>query len=896
MPTAYDIRAVLYNPSGEATGGDPNPDPIKTTNPSGFLRPLETVSITLNSSPDGPTATVVFSRTAITDIPNFAEIGIQYWNSKENKWWEGRDSRFILSMSDEDKKDTSGIVTLTLVNVWQWYFLKAIVKGVNPYEVKNARIIPKLSIKGVRSTGDSLFGDFTDLVGNDRVRIEDRGDMDSKIVRQGATYYARIVSSGEIHLSHTANGSFKKVGDSSGVDEEEVKLSRLRDQVRSVGHKFKDNEAVRVEKADGSALSDDQKYYIRRAGGDTFGFATKRGGVPIELGEEPEEGAPPLPADADLLNVYRDLDGERTWGKGKNKPGQIINDLVDEAHKRGWGPGLTVKFTDEKDSAGNTWDKAVTDGDGDDDTTWGFAPGTPSFNVLAQLAEDGYIEWATLGRELLVFNPDTGADLTVPTLNRQETVRLGGDAEEIPLKQDMSALVSHVWVRGDGPILQEVDGPQTTFGRLESYVHKEGVKTKKHAIQEGKKELRSVQDKQYSLTEDARAANWVPMQHYDRGDKVEMFDRQIGTTRKVVIQEWTIEKNGTDIKVTAVVESRLHHLEHKIKRRLTRITGGVNHKGMSGMKREGSKTVLVGPNQMHVYSSPLFTRKGKGAVAPVTVEWAGVQKGEGGEDAEATNYEVWVRPDGEKEGAVVASTSTRLASVGSYASGTTLGVSVRAQASDGTWGSFSTEEEHIIGDPYAPLYPPTKASVSVQKNGIRVAWDGLVIRGQSADKPAQKMDWVNDSHTFQEANMEVPEGSDTLVDPNAGIVFGSVLQEMFKRNELLWYPLMEKDGYMQLKVNWDDCSSNQASFWIQVDGQQVFITESLRFAGQQIIRLGLSQGGHEIHMFFFSIDPNDGQFRITDTEYGLRGGDKTSSPDKNFRRVGVYKMSELQDT
>ena len=163
-----------------------------------------------------------------------------------------------------------------------------------------------------------------------------------------------------------------------------------------------------------------------------------------------------------LLNA----DGKRAFVA--QKPGRIMTAIIDEAHARGNITGLTYNFTNTNDSAGVAWPTNL---------TVEYDYGQDAWSILETLANQGYVDYRFVGRQLEMYIADTALARNLATPSGV-IIRPFRSTVQEPIDRTYEDLAQAIVVVGDlGKSVLVTNGAALNpWGNWEDYLNAGGVK------------------------------------------------------------------------------------------------------------------------------------------------------------------------------------------------------------------------------------------------------------------------------------------------------------------------------------------------------------------------------------------------------------------------------------
>lgn len=395
--------------------------------------------------------------------------------------------------------------------------------------------------------------------------------------------------------------------------------------------------------------------------------------------------------------------------------GYILRDIVESAKAvQGWGPNVTLGFTDPIDSAGQKWAEAV----------WQAWPlfTTTLGRVMQSLTEQGYMEWWAEGFQLQAVNAGTGAD-------RSNTVTLGGPGfSRAPASRKFDPATAIVvqyeqgWTHFNNP------GAETRFGSLFKVMSQSGTTTRAAAeknTQPALTEARAMQEElsyEWELTGDDVP---VPWESFQVGDIVTARTRRGKKLLRVIGIDVSKDANGL-VKATAVVGSKLLDLQARLAKRSAAASVGQVIGGSGSAVPPvvaPAKPAPVPPTALRVAQNEATWGEDGTERAAVTIAWDAVSQSLDGLTVDVDVYELWSRRADELMSFVTRTGTGLSATVTSWTPGEARYVTVRARSRAGVWSTFAPEIAVVPARP-ASIVPKAPTGLAVASNAGAFATDG----------------------------------------------------------------------------------------------------------------------------------------------------------------------------
>ena len=398
--------------------------------------------------------------------------------------------------------------------------------------------------------------------------------------------------------------------------------------------------------------------------------------------------------------------------------GQILHTVWDAAVQRGWGRGLTLDCTTERDSANQPWAKIV---------TLYFDPSISILQILDALRDLGLIDTVWQGRTLKVYNADTSQarDLTA-------SVRwpLGTTLTGAPEATTWADMCTDVLVKGEGGRTWRIHNDQApaSMRRVERVVDAGGVELESTARLVAEATLKSGAHASEEIKREWAASDvhLLPWLDYRLGDWI-MVERLRGMERLQVAQISITQEDGKVVGHTTfgtVLDSLLGRLTKRTKGIVGLATTPTGQKPSPDIKKSWPRK----PEGLVVSSRVVIQGNGwPAAVASLT--WSPVSTDADNVAVEVTGYEVAVWEEGVQSGPSF-NTRTNQADVGPFPTGSVQRFWVRATNNDGV-GNWSDEVKVTMATDGEPPPVPSTPVLSQTLGVLGVYWDGTGSRGES---------------------------------------------------------------------------------------------------------------------------------------------------------------------
>ncbi|WP_213816177.1 hypothetical protein [Glaciihabitans sp. dw_435] len=681
MASAFPTQFVAYTPGG-----------AQLTSPTYLVPTLEAkITVPYNEFPtlEIPVSTVLYGT-----IPKYLEVGVEYWNGAS--WNEIKGCRFLMNGRGNDDTDPAGVQTLTGINMWGWFLSKTYLGGVDPYFRNGLDSVGSLAITGATSAGVTITKNGHGFSTGDRVRIDAAGGMNE--VSVGSTYFVRNVTANTFQLAGSAGGVARKVAKGAGIA-----MHLRRHVVKAEAHHFLLHQKVTVMHTGGADnLSAGQDYYIVEPTTNGFSLASTVGGTPIDIDT------------VNGMDIKLALDGDRRFNNVT--PGTMLKTLIQEAIARGelLNGALTYDFTEARDSDGKLWPKY----------TIGVPPNKTGTQFFQMLLDLGWIEFATDGRALHAYGAGHGYDRSVG----DTPVQLGKNADARPLKANLdNVLTDVVSVADNGRItaVRTTPGPWP-LGRLAAVQTQSGVTdtVTSSAVTDKTVSLTATPDEQYTITEAADVALYLPFRSYQPGDTV--MTRLSAKWTPLNVASINLRVDG-DLNTTidVILGRRFRGILSKVNAKVNKFIAGVGDLGSSTPAPSIDQSRPAAPANVVYETTGAWI--GANPKADINATWDAVVLDESGSPITVVDYEMFVRSEDSDVPVSAGRTGGLLFhKAPGYDPDNYHYISVRARSANGIWGAPSEEEELVTSTPVIPLDPPSAPALTVKLGVVKATWDGTL--------------------------------------------------------------------------------------------------------------------------------------------------------------------------
>lgn len=415
-------------------------------------------------------------------------------------------------------------------------------------------------------------------------------------------------------------------------------------------------------------------------------------------------------------------------------PGAILTALWDEAQARGALAGMTRTWSATQDTAGTPWPETF---------SLAYEPGKDLLAIVQEMAEAGWIDYQTDGRDLEVFIQDhpsgMGADRT--TGAAPVSLRFGRDLTEAPFRRTWEALADTAMVAGDNAThLERTNaGAITPWGRQETYVTASGV------TDTGT--LTTIADAALTLTANERtehtfglefgAAAHLPFRDYAPGEWVYAAVDGSGVQRMRVRQVTLTRGNDGAVGGNVVLNDRFLEADVLQARRIKNLTQGATQAGTGNQpgSSPGGNDILA-PAQVTGLSatSAAYVEDDGRVRSQISLDWVDVTtNADGTVTSDVDHYEVWKRRVGVSQWMHAGDVDLSQWSDSPYEPGQDWEFKVRAVDTVFNRGLFSaTDVVTTSADNVGPLKPATPTATT-RLGTARIAWNGLRDTGAAMD-------------------------------------------------------------------------------------------------------------------------------------------------------------------
>lgn len=412
-------------------------------------------------------------------------------------------------------------------------------------------------------------------------------------------------------------------------------------------------------------------------------------------------------------------------------PGKIVSDLFSEAQGRGALAGMTKTFSATADSNGQPWSTAL---------NIEYDLGMDLLSIVQNLIDQGVVTMHFNGREMNLYDGDTGTDRTTPARG-EITLYSGRDIEEAPERTDKTRLADTAYVRGDDDKMVTVTAPgnEKPWGRWEVTINQGGVTNTDTLTYLGTSLLERVASGKREATRGIifQDSSPRPMLDYFPGDWI--YDSSGAGMDRLRVYQVTLLNNGDGIVRGAIIlNDRITEMEIALVRRVNGIVGGSTVGGGSGavpnapLPDLSDKTVPKAPASLSASTQAYFDTSGR-PLANVTFQWAPVtQNTDNTAIVDLQGYEVSYQKVG---GSWIS--SGIIADATLFVAGLEQGVAynwkVRALDANGHASTQTSGTAITTAKDTTPPPAPTAPILSSKLSVASVEWDGKLASTVPAD-------------------------------------------------------------------------------------------------------------------------------------------------------------------
>jgi hypothetical protein len=423
-------------------------------------------------------------------------------------------------------------------------------------------------------------------------------------------------------------------------------------------------------------------------------------------------------------------------------PGNIIGTLLAKARDRGAALDIEQDFDSLHDSRGDAWEQQI---------TMEVDPGGSILSVLEKLTELGVCDWSSDGRELKLYNADSGTDWTQAA--KPINLQAGRDLIDAPEKRDAKRVVTAMLVVGKDGLTVEVNDPaeEAIQGvRIEGYLSVNGVDDRGTLLLIGQKALEAAKLSTESLTHELSlfTDGPIPWVNYNVGDWVyrDVADGNPPQRIRVAQLSCTYAPDGT-VKGAVTLGTIYESTAQRLQAQIDALTNGSSGISTGPATSPAEDTIPPKAPEGLIVNSDAYQVEGGGTLAAVSADWLPVVENVDGSpvtdfDLYEVQYQVaydewWSTPGSPREPNLTWAGMPTL---------TTIFVRVRAGDRFGNWSEWSEVVSHQTAfDDTDPL-EPSAPTISNYLGTLRVDWDGYAAGAENVPMDAD-LQGVNVEYT-----------------------------------------------------------------------------------------------------------------------------------------------------
>lgn len=425
--------------------------------------------------------------------------------------------------------------------------------------------------------------------------------------------------------------------------------------------------------------------------------------------------------------VLINADGKRAFLS--ESPGVILKTLLNEGKARGALAGWDFSsFSNATDSAGVAWGTEL---------TIYYDPGLDYLSILTDLAQQGYINYRTLGRSLQVFKADTYMARDRSVGANPITVRAGRDVTEAPFRRTWESLANYAYFAGEGILSWQDVNPsaETPWGRWETFVSNGSVNNPvtAHNLNQAELALGNAPRTEYTRGLDFSRAAHLPMMDYNLGDFIlSAVDGTVAPVKLRVRQVTLTRDDKGNVGGNVVLNDRFLEADIRTKRRISGITNGASSTS-PGTGGPGPIPNKKPPAKVQgVTASSSWYLAGTNGYSQLHLTWGAVTTNDDGTAIDdLDHYEVYKRPGGSQQEDYRFDGPSRdtLHDPGGYVPGSVWWYKVRAVDQGGNKGDFSDERAHSFARKDTPPEAPSVPTLTTRLGIISITWNGAMAVG-----------------------------------------------------------------------------------------------------------------------------------------------------------------------
>lgn len=428
-----------------------------------------------------------------------------------------------------------------------------------------------------------------------------------------------------------------------------------------------------------------------------------------------------------LPNGLLNAEGKRAFNAVT--PGTLLKTLFNEAGARGALAGVThATFSTTTDSSGAAWAKTL---------TIAYEPGLSYLAILQNLADQGFIDFRTQGRQIQVYNADAAMALDRTIGTTQVVFRAGRDLRDAPFRRTWEGLANYAYFAGDGVSYDFTNTEGLApWGRWETFISNGSVKDTGTMAALTQAELALSNRERTEYTRGLDFSRAVSKPHWDYGVGDYVWSAADGEApQRLRVRQLTLTNSEQNILAgNVVLNDRFLEADIRQRRRIEGITNGASGGTGTGGPPDAPQADTTTPSAPTAVqgTSVAFLGPGGYAQSQVSLSWSEPTTNTDGTPLDDfDHYEVFERVNGSAAGSQkhVATTTDAALDRSPYVPGATMLFSVKAVDTSGHRSAFSTEVQVAMAvDTTAPSVPSTPVATA-SLGVVRVYWNGQPSTG-----------------------------------------------------------------------------------------------------------------------------------------------------------------------